>query len=63
MMAPRALFNFLIGWALKVFFEGRCLLLGCLFVREVSFLSCFPWAAFSAPLSNICSFSLSKKKQ
>ena len=59
---PRALFIFLIGWALKVFFEGCYLLFGWLFVRGVSFLSFFPWAAFAAPLSNICPFYLSKKK-
>ena len=44
-----------------MFFGGCGLLFGWLFVRGVSFLSCFPWAAFSTPLSNICSFCLSKK--
>ena len=46
-----------------MFSEGCYLLFGWLFVRGVSFLSCFPWAAFSSPLINICSFYLSKKKK
>ena len=39
---PQAFFISLIGWALKVFFEGCCFLFGWLFVKGVSLLSCFP---------------------
>ena len=53
-----------LGGLLRCFLGGGgCLLFGWLFVRGVSFLFCFPWAAFSASLSNICSFCLSRKKK